>query len=740
MKKERYTVEGMSCAACSASVERVVSRIEGVKTAQVNLLAKTLLCEYDNKRVKPEDIIRAIEKAGFTAFKEDAKEPVKRAKGENIKLRLILSLCFLAVLMYISMGHMLGAPLPGFLSGTENGVAFAFTQFLLCLSIIYLNRKFYINGYKALFRGAPNMDSLVAVGSSSALIYGIFAIYRIAYGISVNDFAIAERYLSNLYFESAAMILTLITVGKLLEERSKGKTGAAIEKLKTLTSDSATKVVNGEYVTVPADSLMPGDVILVRPGERIPVDGEVVDGTSAVDESALTGESIPVDKQKGDRVLSASMNQSGTITVKALKTGGDTTLAGIIKLMSEAGATKPPIARLADKISGVFVPTVMGLAVVTLIVWLIIKNDFEYALNFAISVLVISCPCALGLATPVAITVACGRCAKEGILIKSAAALERLQGVDTVILDKTGTITEGKPRVTDILPNGIAEDELIRTAASIEALSEHPLSNAVTEGYAGALYEVSDFEAIPGKGVRAKIGESEFFGGNEKLMDDAGVSLEDMKDRARELSDKGKTVMYFAKDKGLIGIIAVADVVRPTSIGAIKELKGMGLKTVMLTGDAIGAANAVAAESGIDDVRAQVLPGDKEAQVKLIASRGRGAAMVGDGINDAPALMRADVGIALSRGADIAMDSADIVLMKNDLTDVARAVRFSRGTIRNIKQNLFWAFFYNALGIPLAAGVLSPIGITLNPMIAAAAMSLSSFFVVTNALRLFKMK
>ncbi len=740
MKKERYTVEGMSCAACSASVERVVSRIDGVKSAQVNLLAKTLMCEYDNKKVRPEDIIRAVEKAGFTAFKENAEKPQK-PQGENITRRLILSLCFLVVLMYISMGHMIGAPLPKFLCGTENGVSFAFTQFLLCLPIIYLNRKFYINGFGALFRGAPNMDSLVALGSSSALIYGVFAIYRIAYGISSGQLQIAQKYLSNLYFESAAMILTLITVGKMLEERSKGKTGAAIEKLKKLASDTAVKIVNGEPVSVPADSLVPGDEILIKPGERIPVDGEVISGASAVDESALTGESIPVDKTVGDRVLSASMNQSGTITVKALKTGGDTTLSEIIRLMGEAGASKPPIARLADKISGIFVPVVMSLALITLIVWLIIKNDFEYALNFAISVLVISCPCALGLATPVAITVACGRCAGEGILIKSAAALERLHGIDTVIMDKTGTITEGKPKVTDVIPcAGIDRDEMYREAASAEALSEHPLSKAIADGFEGKLLNVTGFEAISGKGVKAFIDGSEFYGGNEKLMADAGIDISELKDKAETLADSGKTVMYFAKGGKPSGMIAVADTLRATSKKAIEDLKNMGLTTVMLTGDSYGAANAAAKEAGIDRVLAQVLPQDKQAQVAKAASSGKGAAMVGDGINDAPALMRADVGIALGAGADIAMDSADIVLMKDDLSDVVRAVRFSKKTITNIKQNLFWAFFYNALGIPLAAGVLAPIGITLNPMIAAAAMSLSSFFVVTNALRLFKMK
>ncbi len=744
MKEQKFNVEGMSCAACSASVERVVGRIKGMESAQVNLLAKVLFCKYDEALVTEEAIITAVAKAGFgaTPITEKKKEAPKENKEEafgNMKTRLILSVVFLVILMYVSMGHMIGAPLPSFLHGEKNGVAFAFTQFLLTLPVIYLNRKFYIVGFKAIWNKSPNMDSLVAVGSFAALLYGVFAIYMIAYGIGNNAPEITAKYISNLYFESAAMILTLVTVGKTLEERSKGKTGQAINKLKDLSVKTAVVERNGIEMEIEAENILVGDIVTVKPGASVPVDGIVTEGASAVDEAAITGESIPVDKTVGDNVISATINQSGLLKIKALKVGGDTTLSQIIKLMEDASASKAPIARLADKISGVFVPVVMSIALITFIVWLIIGASFEQALSFAISVLVISCPCALGLATPVAITVASGKCASFGILIKSAQALEGLHTVDTVVLDKTGTLTKGKPQVTDIFPAaGVEEGALLRLAASVEAGSEHPLSKAVTNRFEGELVPVEAFEAVSGRGVRGVILNKTVVGGNKAFMEECNIDISALSQKAEELSSQGKTVMFFGCEGLSLGLIAVADTVRETALKAIEDLKGMGIETVMLTGDSKGAANAIAKTLGISQVIAQVLPQDKEKNIAALMESGKKVAMVGDGINDAPALMRAHIGIALGAGTDIAIDSADIVLMKDDPLDVARAVRFSKKTIRNIKQNLFWAFFYNTLGIPLAAGVFSFIGITLNPMIGAAAMSLSSLFVVTNALRLYK--
>ena len=750
--KVKFSVEGMSCAACSASVERVSKRVEGVTNAEVNLLAKTLVveCEKDTPELR-QKIITAVEKAGFTAapadqkadetaiIKEDKKK--EKSEAENMKRRLIASVAILAVLMYLTMGHMVGLPVPRIFHGTENLVVFAFTQLLLTLPIVYLNQKFYIVGFKALWNRSPNMDSLVAVGSAAALIYGVFAIYMIGYGLGHGDLELAKTYGSNLYFESAAMILTLVSVGKFLEERSKNKTGAAVEHLMKLAPDTAIVEKNGVQVEVRTSALQVGDIIIVKPGQSLPADGSIVEGSSSIDESALTGESIPVEKTVGSRVMTASINKTGSFKFRAEKVGGETALAKIIDLVRDAGATKAPIAKLADKVSGIFVPVVMSIAAVTLIVWLILGRSFDFALSRGISVLVISCPCALGLATPVAVTVSVGRLAERGILVKSAEALEILHDTKTVALDKTGTITEGHPSVTDVISEN--EDELLTVAAALEASSEHPLAEAIRaytdeKGFAPA--KIDDFSAVPGRGVKAVMNGKNVAAGNIAFMKEIGaVQNDEYASTLDELAKKGRTPMLFAVDGKLAGIIAVADRIKPTSADAISKLHSMNVKTMMLTGDNRLTAEAIAKEAGVDDVTAEVLPQDKERVVDGLRKNGI-VTFVGDGINDSPALTRADVGIAIGSGADIAIDSADIVLMKNDLGDVPTAIDFSRRTIRNIKQNLFWAFFYNTLGIPVAAGVLAPLGVTLSPMLGAAAMSLSSLFVVTNALRLYKIK
>lgn len=750
--KVKFSVEGMSCAACSASVERVSKRVEGVTNAEVNLLAKTLVveCEKDTPELR-QKIITAVEKAGFTAapadqkadeaaiIKEDKKK--EKSEAENMKRRLIASVAILAVLMYLTMGHMVGLPVPRVFHGTENLVVFAFTQLLLTLPIVYLNRKFYIVGFKALWNRSPNMDSLVAVGSAAALVYGVFAIYMIGYGLGHGDLELAKTYGSNLYFESAAMILTLVSVGKFLEERSKNKTGAAVEHLMKLAPDTAIVEKNGVQVEVKTSALQVGDIIIVKPGQSLPADGSIVEGSSSVDESALTGESIPVEKTVGSRVMTASINKTGSFKFRAEKVGGETALAKIIDLVRDAGATKAPIAKLADKVSGIFVPVVMSIAAVTLIVWLILGRSFDFALSRGISVLVISCPCALGLATPVAVTVSVGRLAERGILVKSAEALEILHETKTVALDKTGTITEGHPSVTDVISEN--EDELLTVAAALEASSEHPLAEAIRaytdeKGFAPA--KIDDFSAVPGRGVKAVMNGKNVAAGNIAFMKEIGaVQNDEYASTLDELAKKGSTPMLFAVDGKLAGVIAVADRIKPTSADAISKLHSMNVKTMMLTGDNRLTAEAIAKEAGVDDVTAEVLPQDKERVVDGLRKNGI-VTFVGDGINDSPALTRADVGIAIGSGADIAIDSADIVLMKNDLGDVPTAIDFSRRTIRNIKQNLFWAFFYNTLGIPVAAGVLAPLGVTLSPMLGAAAMSLSSLFVVTNALRLYKIK
>ncbi len=754
--KQKFDVEGMMCAACSAAVERAVSKLDGVESAQVNLLAKLLTAEYDESLVSEEAICAAVAKAGFTATpkpveqpaaapqQKQAQEQVKPEKAEKftpVKTRLAVSVPLLVILMYITMGHMIGLPLPDFFHGVNNGVQFAFLQFLLTLPIVYVNRKFFFNGAAALRHKAPNMDTLVAVGASAALIYGIASIFMIGYGLGNGRIDIAEKYVSNLYFESAATILTLVTVGKFLEERSKGKTNSAVAKLIDLSPKTATVLRNGKEIKINADEILVGDTVVIRPGEKIPVDGIITGGASGIDQSALTGESMPVEKSEGDSVMSASINLEGSFTMKATKVGKETTLARIIELVEEAGATKAPVARLADKIAGVFVPVVMSISLVTFIAWLIAGQGLEFALSCAICVLVISCPCALGLATPVAITVATGKCASNGILIKSAEALEGICKTDAVILDKTGTVTTGKPAVTDIITTGLDRQELSRIAASLESKSEHLLAKAICENYKGELVKAERFTYVPGKGVTAVIEGKTTAGGNAALMAEKGIDISAFLTDAAALSEQGKTVMYFAQDNKAVGIIAVADEIKPTSVEAVKALIQSGKEVILLTGDNKKTADVIGKQLGVTKTVAEVLPAQKAEQVEALQAQGKRVIMVGDGINDSPALAKADIGIAIGGGTDIAIDSADVVLMKNDLNDVVKAINFSRKTLRNIKQNLFWAFFYNVIGIPVAAGALFlPLGITLSPMIGAAAMSLSSLFVVTNALRLYKMK
>ncbi len=748
--KQTFTVTGMTCSACSAHVEKAVSKVSGVSAVSVNLLANNMSVTYDESTT-PEIIIQAVVDAGYGASLPQSggakkAQPPRRSdvmadELKQMKHRLVWSFVFLIPLFYISMGHMLGAPLPSFLVGMENAVAFAFTQLLLVLPIMYLNDKYYKVGFKTLCKGAPNMDSLIAVGSAAAVIYGVFAIYQLGYGLGHGDMELVEHYHMNLYFEGAGMILTLITMGKFLETRSKGKTGEAIERLMDLAPKTAHVLRDGAETEIPVEEVRVGDRIVVRPGQSIPVDGVIVEGASSVDESALTGESLPVDKSVGDKVAAASINKSGSFVFQADRVGEDTTLAQMIRLVEEASASKAPIAKLADKVAGIFVPTVMAIAAVTFAAWMLLTGSFTQALTAGISVLVISCPCALGLATPVAIMVGTGKGAENGILVKSAEALEALHTVDTVVLDKTGTLTQGKPRVTDILPaEGLTEQSLLGLAACLEAPSEHPLGAAITEEAAARglpLAPVTGFEAIHGRGVKAVFGGHTCLAGNRAMMDEAGVELERWLDTAMDLATQGKTPLYFAKDTQLLGIIAVADTPKPTSKDAVAAFRSLGINVIMLTGDNHRTADAIGEQLGVNDVFSEVLPQDKEQKIAELQSRGHVVAMVGDGINDAPALARADVGLAIGAGTDVAIESADIVLMKSDLMDAAAAVELSRATIRNIKQNLFWAFFYNSLGIPLAAGVFYPLlGWQLNPMFAAAAMSLSSVTVVSNALRL----
>ena len=748
--KQKFNVTGMTCSACSAHVTKAVEKLPGVSSVNVNLLGGSMLVEYDPGAESPESIIAAVDDAGYGAAlpaskggaKADAAPAVDiEAELLGMKRRFVISLCFLLPLFYIAMGHMMGWPLPHFFHDSRNALSFALIQFLLVLPIMYVNDKYYKVGFKTLLHGSPNMDSLIALGSLAAVVYGVAALFQISYGMGHGDAERVSKWSMDLYFESAGMILTLITLGQYLETRSKGKTSEAISRLMDLAPKTATVLRDGAEVEIPVEDVAVGDLILVRPGASIPVDGEVTEGTSSVDESALTGESIPVEKGPGDRVVAASINKSGSFTFRATRVGDDTTLAQMIALVDEAASSKAPIAKLADQVAGIFVPTVIGIALVTAAVWLVLGYGVEHALTAGVAVLVISCPCALGLATPVAIMVGTGKGAENGILIKSAEALETLHTVSTVVLDKTGTVTEGRPRVTDLYPGeGITTEELLCVAASLEKPSEHPLAEAIVreaEERKIPLVPVRDFEAVHGRGVRAEVQGSHYLAGNRAMMEESGIDLGAEHLMADGLAENGKTPLYFAQDGRLMGLIAVADTVKPSSAEAMCGFRALGIDVVMLTGDNQRTADAIGRELGVTKVIAEVLPQDKEAVIASLQTEGRRVAMVGDGINDAPALARSDVGLAIGAGTDVAIESADIVLMKSDLLDAVTAVELSKATIRNVKQNLFWAFIYNIIGIPLAAGVWFPLtGWQLNPMFAAAAMSLSSVSVVSNALRL----
>jgi len=748
--RQKFIVTGMSCAACSAHVEKAVSKLEGVAAVNVNLLGGSMQVDYDSAIQTPQSIIAAVVESGYGASLPGAAGETKAAGAgvpdlreelAGMKRRLIVSFCFFIPLFYLTMGHMIGLPVPAFFHGTDNALIFAFTQLLLVLPILYVNDKYYKVGFKTLFHGSPNMDSLIALGSTAAVVYGLVGIYQIAWGLGHADLARVEKWSMDLYFESAGTILTLVTLGKYMETRSKGKTGEAISRLMDLAPKTAAVLKNGKEVELPIEQVVVGDLILVRPGQAIPVDGEIVEGASSIDESALTGESIPVDKVPGDAVAAASINKSGAFTFRATRVGQDTTLAQMIALVDEAASSKAPIAKLADKVAGVFVPVVICIALVTASAWLFLTGDVTRALTAGVAVLVISCPCALGLATPVAIMVGTGKGAENGILFKSAEALESLRSVQTVVLDKTGTVTQGKPVVTDVIGIGeMTQQELLRVAACLEKPSEHPLAQAVVEQARGQgipLVPVEDFRAIHGRGVSAAIGDARFLAGNRAMMEENAVELSQAGGLPERLAEEGKTPLYFARNGALIGLVAVADTVKPTSAAAIKAMRELGLDVVMLTGDNRHTANAIARQLELTDVVAEVLPQDKEKVIAAFQAEGRKVAMIGDGINDAPALARSDVGLAIGAGTDVAIESADVVLMKSDLMDAVTAVELSRATIRNIKQNLFWAFFYNAICIPLAAGVFyQALHVQLSPMLASAAMSLSSVCVVSNALRL----
>ena len=768
--KERFDVTGMTCSACSSHVEKSVGKLTGVENVSVNLLTNSMQVEFDENKLDTAGIIKAVEDAGYGAAVKDghAKSGTKTSgqsdsqensglsaveqNVKNMKKRLIVSLIFWIPLMYVSMGHMiyqwLNIPMPpftmNFLHGNENAITYAFTQFLLLLPILIANQKYFKNGFKTLWHRSPNMDSLIAIGAGAAILYGIFAIYRIGYAMGHGDMAVVHQYAHDLYFESAGTILTLITIGKYLETKSKGKTSEAITKLLNLAPKTVTVVRDGVEQVVDAADVEKGEIFLVKPGESVAVDGIVLEGKSSFDESAITGESIPVPKQEGDTIVSASINKSGLIRAKATKVGEDTTIAQIIRLVEEASSSKAPIAKMADKIAGVFVPAVITIALITGVIWLISGATFEFAMSTAIAVLVISCPCALGLATPVAIMVGTGKGAENGILIKSGDALETAHQIDTVVLDKTGTITQGKPVVTDIIcaaGKNADKTQLLQIAGSLEKGSEHPLAEAIVNYCLTnniSLEKVTDFNALFGKGIEGTVSGTHYYAGNEKMMEEKGISLStEQKNQIQALAKQGRTPLLFADEKQFLGIVAVADVVKPTSKEAVQKFRDYGIHVIMLTGDNEVTAQAIKEQVGIDEVIAGVLPTQKEEKISALKQAGHKVAMIGDGVNDAPALASADVGIAIGAGTDVAIESADIVLMKNDLLDAVGAVKLSKAVIRNIKENLFWAFFYNSIGIPLAAGVLYPLfQIKLNPMFGAAAMSLSSVCVVSNALRL----
>jgi P-type Cu+ transporter len=749
MKSQKFNVTGMTCSACSTRIEKNINKTEGIKEANVNLLSNSMMIEYDDSIISENDIIKVVQDTGYDAhivgnkMSSDKSQNVKSNSDiefKEMKQRLVVSFIFAIPLLYLAMGHMLNMPLPSIFHGTKNALTFAFTQFLLCLPVMIINKKYYIVGFKTLFKGSPNMDSLIAIGTSAAFLYGVYAIYKIGYGLGHMDMDLVMKYSMDLYFESAAIVLALITLGKFLEARAKGRTSDAIKKLIDLSPKTALVERKGIEEEIPVENVIKGDIIVVKPGQSVPVDGVIVFGTTSIDESMLTGESIPVEKEVGDKVIGASINKSGYFKFEAQNVGDDTTLSQIIRLVEEASSSKAPISKLADKISGIFVPVVIIIAVVSTIVWLILGATFEFALSIGIAVLVISCPCALGLATPTAIMVGTGKGAENGILIKSAESLEIAHKIQTVVMDKTGTITEGKPRVTDILTNGISETEILKIAASAEKGSEHPLADAIVEEAKNRkldLYNVENFKAIPGQGLEAVINNKKYYLGNIKLVNEKNININDFEEKSVKIAEMGKTPLYFADENDVLGIIAVADVVKSTSQKAIREFEAMGIEVVMLTGDNKKTAEAIRKQLGISRAIAEVLPQDKEREIRKIQEQGRKVAMIGDGVNDAPALARADVGIAIGAGTDVAIESADIVLIRSDLLDAVTAVQLSKATIRNIKENLFWAFIYNAVGIPLAAGVFYFIlGWKLNPMFAGGAMSLSSVSVVSNALRL----
>lgn len=754
MKKDFFDITGMTCSACANRIEKGVKKLPGIQEVSVNLLKNSMMVSYDETALNRDDIIQSVEKAGYGASvkEETQKSQVssntgaekKDAAKEQYKLmkkRLFWSAVFTIPLFYISMGHMFGWPLPQGLLGMENAMNFAFTQFLLLVPILFINSHYYKTGFRTLFEGSPNMDSLVALGSGAAVVYGIYAIYKISYGLGHMDMQMVDSFMMDLYFESAGTILTLITLGKTLEARAKGKTSDAITKLMDLAPKVARVERNGKEMRIPVEEVQAGEIIIVKAGESVPVDGVVLEGNSSVDESALTGESIPVEKHEGDTVIGATINKTGYFKMRATKVGNDTALAQIVRLVDEATSSKAPIAKLADKVSGVFVPIVITIAIVSTVVWLLAGYGLEFALSIGIAVLVVSCPCALGLATPTAIMVGTGRGATNGILIKSAEALETAHSLNTVVLDKTGTITQGKPVVTDILTEkGKKEEEVLQIAASLEKLSEHPLAEAiVAEAKKRRInfLPVEDFKQIPGQGISGNINGKVCLAGNSRKMNAFRVSNDKLVRLGEQLADNGKTPLFFSYGGKMVGVVAVADVVKPTSKQAIQELSSMGIEVVMLTGDNKKTAQAIQKQVGVDRVVAEVFPEDKEKEIRRLQEQGKKVAMVGDGVNDAPALARADVGIAIGAGTDVAIESADFVLMKSDLLDVSTAIQLSKAVIRNIKQNLFWAFIYNIIGIPIAAGVFYlAFGLKMNPMIGALAMSFSSVFVVSNALRL----
>ncbi|WP_152057036.1 heavy metal translocating P-type ATPase [Aliarcobacter butzleri] len=750
MKSQKFDIKGMTCSACSTAVDRNVKKLEGINEVNVNLLNNSMIVKYDENILNNETIIKKVQDAGYEAFLvENGKKTQKNSTEDNLgkietnelKNRLIISFIFAIPLFYISMGHMLNWYLPHLFHGYSNAIIFAFTQFLLALPIVFINIKYYKVGFKTLYKGSPNMDSLIAIGTSAAMIYGVFSIYKIGYGLGNNDIDMVIQYSHDLYFESAAIVLTLITLGKFLEARAKENTSEAINKLINLTPKTALVLRNNQEIEIPIDELILKDIVIVKPGNIVPTDGIIIFGNSSIDESMLTGESLPVSKKVGDKVIGASINKSGSFKFEVTKLGEDTVLSQIIKLIEEASSSKAPISKLADRISAIFVPTVIVISILATVTWLFLGYSFEFALSIGIAILVISCPCALGLATPTAIMVGTGKGAQNGILIKSAESLEIAHTINTVVIDKTGTITEGKTQVTDIFTNEkITQDKLLQLCATIEKNSEHPLADAIlkkTQEKEIELLNATDFEALNGLGIKAKVEDRVFYIGNKKLLDSKNISLDLFYEKSEKLANEAKTPIFIADENEVLGLIAISDVVKPTSKDAILEFEKMGLEVIMLTGDNYKTANAIAKQININNVIAEVLPQDKEKEIQKLQSLGKKVAMIGDGINDAPALVRADVGIAIGAGTDIAIESANIVLVKSDLLDAVKAIQLSNAVIKNIKQNLFWAFFYNIIGIPLAAGVFyTVLGWKLSPMFAGAAMSLSSVTVVLNALRL----